>query len=88
MNDTAISEPASVSTTAVASAAPAHDVEVSIIAAPALHPAMERAGVPLQLPDGGADPSLVAGGIEDLDTFLEALAGPRNFARETDPPVV
>jgi catalase len=49
---------------------------------------LERAGVPLRLPDGGEDPTLVVGDAGGLDAFLRALAGPRNFARETDPPLV
>ncbi len=52
---------------------------------------LDKAGVPAAAPDGGSDPSLIV--AESLDAtagqaFLTALAGPRNFARETDPPMV
>lgn len=53
---------------------------------------LERAGVPITLPDGGADPALISAQEEELElalaTFKTALAGHRKFARETDPPRV
>ena len=53
---------------------------------------IDKAGLPVTLPGGKADPGLllgktgdVAGAIED---FMAALAGPRHAERETDPPLV
>ncbi|MES2743039.1 MAG: catalase [Pseudomonadota bacterium] len=50
-----------------------------------------KAGVPTTLPDGSADTAIV-GAQKDLApamaAFKEALAGHRNYARETDPPAV
>jgi catalase len=47
---------------------------------------LTQAMVPTALPDGSADPSLLVDGA--LDDFKVALAGPRAYARETDPPMV
>jgi catalase len=53
---------------------------------------LAKAGIPEVLPAGGADPGLVntdAAGMEQaIAAFKLALAGHRNFARETDPPLV
>jgi catalase len=52
----------------------------------------QKAGVPLALPNGEPDPSLIVAELADaasaVDTFIEAVGGPRNFDRETDPPLV
>ncbi|MES2940107.1 MAG: catalase [Pseudomonadota bacterium] len=50
---------------------------------------LEKYGVPVA--DGQDDPSLIVADSLDASSgqaFLTALAGPRNFARETDPPMV
>jgi catalase len=47
---------------------------------------LARAMVPSTLPDGAADPGLLVDA--PLAAFMEALAGHRAFARETDPPLV
>jgi catalase len=47
---------------------------------------LEKAMVPMALPDGSQDPGLLVDGA--LDAFKTALAGPRAYARETDPPMV
>ena len=53
---------------------------------------LAKAMIPQKLPDGSADPGLVLGDPANadaaLDAFKTALAGPRVFARETDPPSV
>ncbi|MDQ6629624.1 MAG: catalase [Pseudomonadota bacterium] len=51
---------------------------------------LEKAGLPLSLPDGGADPGLIVGGAdsEAASAFITALGMHRHFARETDPPRV
>ena len=51
---------------------------------------LQGAGVPLTLPDGGADPGLVlgAGAADAIDTFVQAVARHRHPERETDPPRV
>ncbi|MDB5838117.1 MAG: catalase [Herminiimonas sp.] len=53
---------------------------------------LAKAGIPEVLPAGGTDPGLVnadAAGVEQaIAAFKLALAGHRNFARETDPPLV
>ncbi|MBA2674285.1 MAG: catalase [Ramlibacter sp.] len=52
---------------------------------------LEQAGVPVAAPKGQEDASLIVAGSLDASSgqaFLTALAGPRNFARETDPPMV
>jgi catalase len=50
------------------------------------------AGIPLRLPDGMTDPGIILGDGSDLHValaaFQAALAGPRIYARETDPPRV
>lgn len=51
-----------------------------------------KAGIPSQLPDGGADQSIIHAADGQLAhaiaAFKAALAAPRSFARETDPPAV
>jgi catalase len=47
---------------------------------------LERAMVPLALPDGSPDPSLLLDAT--LDAFKAALAAHRSFLRETDPPMI
>ncbi|WP_020656712.1 catalase [Massilia niastensis] len=47
---------------------------------------LSKAMIPSALPDGSADPALLVDGA--LDAFKAALAGPRAYARETDPPTV
>jgi catalase len=47
---------------------------------------LAKAMVPMALPDGSPDPSLLVDAT--LEAFQAALAGPRAFARETDPPMV
>jgi catalase len=50
---------------------------------------LARAGIPATLPDGAADPGLVQDGTAaGIDAFCHALAAPRTFARESDPPRV
>jgi catalase len=53
---------------------------------------LEKAGIPKTLPSGEADPGLVIGELDDdtsaAETFINALAQHRHFARETDPPLV
>ena len=52
---------------------------------------LDKAGVPLTLPDGGADPAIIiaaAGDAKAVAAFKQALAGQRAYARETDPPRV
>ncbi|KQP37414.1 catalase [Pseudorhodoferax sp. Leaf274] len=52
---------------------------------------LEQAGIPWELPDGAADPGLVAGdgdGQSALDAFVQAVARHRHPERETDPPRV
>ena len=53
---------------------------------------MAKAGIPLKLESGDADPGLVVGaagsGDKAFDAFTAALAAHRHFARETDPPRV
>ncbi|MEO7497569.1 MAG: catalase [Massilia sp.] len=53
---------------------------------------LKEAGVPATLPDGELDPALIGAKGEPLakavTAFKAALAGHRNFARETDPPLV
>jgi catalase len=51
---------------------------------------LDAAALPTSLPDGGADPGLLR--MPDVDEaaamLITTLAGPRHFARETDPPRV
>jgi catalase len=51
---------------------------------------LEKAGIPLALPNGQPDPGLITaakgGGV--ADAFIKALARHRHFERETDPPRV
>jgi catalase len=47
---------------------------------------LAKAMVPTALPDGSDDPGLLLDA--PLASFIEALAGHRAFARETDPPMV
>ena len=53
---------------------------------------LDRAELPAVLPTGDADFSLInvaTGQLEEaLAQFIQALAGPRELGRETDPPVV
>ncbi|OBV39807.1 catalase [Janthinobacterium psychrotolerans] len=52
---------------------------------------LDKAGVPLTLPDGSADPAIIiaaAGDAKAVAAFKQALAGQRAYARETDPPRV
>ena len=51
---------------------------------------VEEAGLPDALPDGSADTSLVVGDdvVAGLEAFITALASPRLWERETDPPRV
>jgi catalase len=53
---------------------------------------LEKAGIPLSLPDGESDPGITGVGVSDVgsatDAFIEALRMHKVFARETDPPVV
>jgi catalase len=51
---------------------------------------LHKAGIPLKLPNGQADPGLLLGQSLDVsaEAFIDALAGHRHFARETDPPLV
>jgi catalase len=51
-----------------------------------------KAGIPLTLPDGSPDPALFTADsstlAQALSAFKAALAGPRAYVRETDPPAV
>jgi len=47
---------------------------------------LASAMIPMSLPDGSADPGLLVDAAPDA--FKAALAGPRIYARETDPPQV
>ena len=53
---------------------------------------LAAAGVPATLPGGAPDPGLVGTAPANLkaalSAFITALAGPRVFARETDPPTI
>jgi catalase len=53
---------------------------------------LASAGIPLTLPSGGADPGLIIAKADEapraLAAFKTALAGPRVYARATDPPRV
>jgi len=53
---------------------------------------LEREGIPASLPDGSADPGILmegrSGKTSGFQGFVAALAAPRHFARETDPPRV
>jgi catalase len=53
---------------------------------------LEAAGIPMTLPDGGADSGLLtfADGDSDatIEAFATAIAQHRHFARETDPPLI
>jgi catalase len=53
---------------------------------------LAAAGVPATLPGGVPDPGLIGTAPADLQpalaAFIAALAGPRVFDRETDPPIV
>jgi catalase len=51
---------------------------------------LEKAGIPLTLPSGEADPGLLMApaGRVDAAGFLAAIARHRHFERETDPPLV
>ncbi|HWI14433.1 MAG TPA: catalase, partial [Burkholderiales bacterium] len=53
---------------------------------------LDKGGLPATLPNGEADSALLrfdgADPKEALRAFAQAVAGHRNFARETDPPVV
>jgi catalase len=53
--------------------------------------ALMKAGLPAALPDGSADPGILASddkGEAAAERFAEALAKHRHFERETDPPRV
>jgi catalase len=63
----------------------------TILALGASSALLERAGVSAKLSDGSADPGvLVAGGGDRkiAQRFMDALAGDRHRARESDPPVI
>jgi catalase len=51
---------------------------------------LKKADISQKLPDGEFDPSLIV--VNDMPkgiaTFIKALGGPRDFSRETDPPLV
>ena len=50
---------------------------------------LEAAGIPVNLPDGAADPGVIVGdAAADVDRFVAAVEAHRHFARETDPPRV
>jgi catalase len=52
---------------------------------------LQKAGIPVTLPDGKADPGILSGGGETqltVDAFIARLAAHRQFERETDPPRV
>ncbi|GAA5785073.1 catalase [Chitiniphilus shinanonensis] len=51
---------------------------------------LDKAGIPLTLPDGAADPALVQVAAMDqgVAALIDALGRPRDHARETDPPRV
>jgi catalase len=53
---------------------------------------LESTGIPMTLPDGGADTGLLlfeAGQAEaGFQAFAEAITQHRHFARETDPPLI
>jgi catalase len=50
---------------------------------------LRAAGIPEALPDGTADPGVIADATgAGSDLFIQALAKHRHFARETDPPRV
>ena len=51
---------------------------------------LTKAGVPLALPSGRADPGLlvVADGREGVSRFAAAVGKHRHFERHTDPPMV
>ncbi len=53
---------------------------------------LAKAGVPATLPDGSADAAIIGAENDDLAqaiaAFKQALAGHRDYARETDPPAV
>ncbi|MNN09148.1 Catalase C [compost metagenome] len=53
---------------------------------------LDKAGVPVTLPDGKPDPAIIVAPSGDLAkavaAFKKALAAHRAFARETDPPRV
>jgi catalase len=51
---------------------------------------LNKAGIPVDLPDGGPDPGLLiqpADGVS-IDAFITALTRHRHYERETDPPRV
>lgn len=53
---------------------------------------LEKAGIPLMLPSGEADPAIAGLDNEDIktatDAFIDALTKHKELARETDPPAV
>jgi catalase len=51
---------------------------------------LEKAGIPVKLPGGKADPGIVLGtdAGKAVSPFLAAIARHRHFERETDPPLV
>ena len=52
---------------------------------------LDKAGVPLTLPDGSDDPAIVVaatGDVKAVEAFKKALADQRAYARETEPPRV
>ena len=53
---------------------------------------LDKAGVPVTLPDGKPDPAIIVAPAGDVvkavAAFKKALAAHRAFARETDPPRV
>jgi len=57
---------------------------------PATSALADAAKLPDTMPDGSPDPALLRRGGKDdaVAAFLDQVGGPRNFARETDPPRV
>lgn len=51
---------------------------------------LDKAGVPINLPDGKPDPGIIVdkGKGDSVEQFIHALAAHRHPARETDPPIV
>jgi catalase len=64
----------------------------AILALGASSSLLEKAGIPLKLPSGDADPGLLVLASEDragaMQSFITAVANHRHFQRETDPPAV
>jgi catalase len=62
----------------------------TILALGASEALLAEAQIPMTLPDGAADPGLIladaAGADDAVAAFIAAVGGPRQFARENDPP--